>query len=286
MLRPLDPGEFVQGTIFTCGQSDYYPNISALGLLITARCDTAQDKAEVYNYIPIVPIEAWIEKDGLELVAKRALANEVGSIKRALADAGMASSIADFVDYDTILTELRVGTSKQDKAIAKRFEQAVQAFRAARAILDRPSRTLKEALKFLDTNDGLYKSLIKELMTNTIAEFHYLERSDIGEETRGYVAIMREIGFISADLGKRIAVGLSAEDFSSMADVFLPGENHIRFSVEHDFAMPLSCVSSPFIEFIMQRFANLFSRIGVSDTPKSRITEAHSWVRLMKEAAE
>lgn len=286
MLRPLDPGEFVQGTIFTCGLSASYPNVPVLGLLITARCDTAQDKTEVYNYIPLIPVEAWIEKEGLELVAKRAMASELGSIKKALTEAGMAHSIINFVDYDTILTELEAGSSKQEKAIAKRFSQATVAFRRASAILDKSDRTLGEALTFLDANDGLYKSLVRELMTNTLAEFHYLERSDIGEETRGYVALMREIRFISAALGKRIAVGLDAEEFNSLRETLFPSLNHIRFSAKHDFAMPLSCVSSPFIELIMQRFANLFSRIGVADISKDRIAEAHSWVKVMREGTK
>lgn len=286
MLRPLDPGEFVQGTIFTCGLSDSYPDVAALGMLITARCDTAQDKAKVYNYIPVIPVEAWLEKDGLELVAERVVANELGSIKKALTEAGMAHSIIKFIDYDTILTELEVRSSKQEKGIAKRFSQAVAAIRKANAILDKSDRTLQEALTFLNANDGLYKSLIRELMTNTLAEFHYLERSDIGEETRGYVALMREIRFISAALGKRIAVGLDAEEYKSLRETLSPSLNHIRFSETHNFAMPLSCVSSPVIELIMQRFANLFSRIGVADISKDRITEAHSWVKVMQGSTE
>lgn len=286
MLRPLDPGEFVQGTIFTCGLSESYPDVPALGMLITARCDTAQDKAAVYNYIPIVPVEAWIGKDGLELVAKRALADGLGKMKSALSDAGMAQSIIDFVEYDMILGELSAGSSKQEKSIADRFAKAVKAVRSASEILEKIERTTADSLSFLDANDGLYKGVIKELLTNALPEFHYLERSDIGEKTRGYVALMREIRFISAALGKKIAVGLDAEEFKSLAETFSPGLNHIRFSAERDFAMPLSCVASPFIEFIMQRFANLFSRIGVTDIPKDRITEAHSWVKIMKGAME
>jgi arsenate reductase-like glutaredoxin family protein len=251
-------------------------------MLITARCDTAQNKVEVYNYIPVIPVETWIEKDGLELVAKRALANELGSLRKTLNDAGMAHSIIDFVEHETILAELQAGTSKQEKSVAKRFDQAAQAVRAANAMLEKPDRTQQEALAFLDANDGLYKSLIKELMTNTLAEFHYLEKSDLGENTRGYVALMREIRFISASLGKRIAVGLDAEEFQSLRETFSPGLNHVRFSAENDFAMPLSCVASPFIELIMQRFANLFSRIGVADIPQERISEAHSWVKVMR----
>ena len=282
MIRRLEPGEFAQGTIFTCGVSESYPDVPALGMLITARCDTAQDKAEVYNYIPVIPVDAWIVKDGLELVARRSSANEFGLMKKALVDAAMSPSIIDLIDHNTILSELQAGVSKNEMAITKRFQNALQSFRESNDILNTSGRTRTNALSYLENNTGLYKSVIKELMTNTIAEFHYLERSEIGEETRGYVALMREIRFISAALGKRIAIGLDAQEFGASGDAFAPGLNHIRFSAQHDFAMPLSSVSSPFIELIMQRFAILFSRIGVDDIPKDRITEAHSWVKLMQ----
>lgn len=286
MLRRLDPGELVQGTIFTCGLSDSYPSVSALGMLITARCDTAQDKTEVYNYVPVIPVEAWIEKDGLEIVAKRALANAIGGMKKALTEVGMAHSIIEFVEPEAIIAELKTATSRQEKAAASKFEQASQFAHTINHLLLKPDRTLKDALAFLDANEGLYKSVIKELMTNGLAEFHYIESADLGEKTRGYVALMREIRFISASLGKRIAVGLDAQEFETMRQTFSPSLNHIRFSTEHDFAMPLSCVASPFIELVMQRFANLFSRIGVADVPKERIAEAHSWVKDMREGAE
>lgn len=286
MLRRLEPGEFVQGTIFTCGLSDSYPDVPALGVLITARCDTAQDKAAVYNYVPLIPIEAWIAKDGLELVAKRALANEMGTLRRALTDVGMAPSILEFVALDDILVEMKVGSSKQEKAAANRFEQACVGVRKASLMLEDTGRALGDVFAFLDANEGLYKSVVRELMTNALSEFHYVERTEPGEVTRGYVVLMREIRFISSALGKQIAVGLGAAEFELMRPTFSPGLNHIRFSTEHDFAMPLSCIASPFIELIMQRFANLFSRIGVVDVTAERITEVHSWVKDMMVGAK
>jgi hypothetical protein len=286
MLRHLNPGEFVQGTIFTCCISDSYPAVPALGLLITARCDTAQGKTDVYNYVPVITVEAWLERDGLELVAKRSQASELGVMKKALTSAGMVHSILDLLDHDSILAELQTGDSKQEKGIAQRFSTALRAYQAAATVLENNNRTLQEALAFLESNDGLYRTLIKDLMTNGLAEFHYLEKSELDEETRGYVALMREIRFLSADLGKRIAVGLDAAEFEAMGEIFSPELNHIRFSAEQDFALPLSCVASPFIEFIMQRFANLFSRIGVEDIPKDRIADAHSWVKDMQGAAQ
>lgn len=282
MIRKLEPGEFAQGTLFTCGLSDSYPDVPALGLLITARCDTAQDKAAVYNYLPVVPVENWIKKDGLEIVSKRVIANEQGALKSALNDAGWATSIIDLIDHKEIIAELKKGSTKQQKAIAQRFEKSSLSCHVARLILQNDKRTECESLNYLNDNESVFKSVVKELMTNSIADFHYLDRSQVGESSRGYVALMREIRFITADVGKRISTGLDADELDGAVPSFSSSLNHIRFCKVHSFAMPISGISSPYIELIMQRFASLFSRIGVADVPKDKLADAQSWIKVMR----
>lgn len=281
MLRQLEPGEFVQGTIFTCGLSDSYPDDDVHGMLITARCDTAQGKTSVYNYIPLVPVESWLLKDGLEIIAKRSLANELAGIKSALKDAGMTHTILQFVDQEAMYRELNSVNTKQGKGVTARYQNCSAKANEDRSIVQRSDRTLSEALTYLRSRDPLYKSVIKELMTNAIADFHYIDQIDFDQKSRGYVALLREIRFISASLGSKIAVGLDREDFLDLSSVYSPELNHIRFSETSEFSMPLACISSPYIELIMQRFSNLFSRIGVPDISSDKIVQAHSWVSAL-----
>lgn len=286
MLRKLRPNEFEQGTLFTCGLSNSYPKIPTMGLLITARCDTAQNKASVLNYLPVVPVEAWIKKDGLAIVAKRAMANAFGSMKSTLIQAGMSPTIVDLISHDNILQDLKADAAPKIRSFAPRFEAALANCSEAKRILVSGNLSETEIIDYLIRNESFYKPLIKELMTNAIADYHYIEKIDDRESSRGHVALMREIRFITAPVGRKIAQGLDQTNLSESDPEFSPSLNHLRFCTEHEFAMPISCISSPYIELILQRFTNLFSRIGVDDLPIQKLVDAQSWVKTWAEGLQ
>jgi hypothetical protein len=53
-------GAMTQGTIFSCAVAEDYRACTTRGLIITARCDVANDKVRTYNYLPVVPFSDWI----------------------------------------------------------------------------------------------------------------------------------------------------------------------------------------------------------------------------------
>lgn len=53
-----------QGTVFSCAYAEDYTDTSVYGLVITARCDAAQDKAPIFSYIPVVSLPDWVLCDG------------------------------------------------------------------------------------------------------------------------------------------------------------------------------------------------------------------------------
>ena len=62
--------ELEQGAIFNCVLVDDYNEYACHGIVLTARCDLAHGKASSVNYLPIVPIHAWLRRDALTIVAK------------------------------------------------------------------------------------------------------------------------------------------------------------------------------------------------------------------------
>src|SRR5690348_2643105 len=95
MARVAPYRSFTQGTIFSCGRAEAYPDVDIHGLIITARCDAAHGKANIINYVPVVPFEAWAFVDGLRIVARRVAADAAGQMKSALKDAGMTPDILE-----------------------------------------------------------------------------------------------------------------------------------------------------------------------------------------------
>ena len=63
ITRPI-LGEMTQGVVFAGAFADNYRNAPVWGICITARCDAAHDKAQVFNYLPIVRFEDWLVVDG------------------------------------------------------------------------------------------------------------------------------------------------------------------------------------------------------------------------------
>ena len=66
-----NPGPMTQGTIFSGAVAEDYNGCETFGLVITARCDVANDKAETYNYLPVVRLNDWIHRDGRLILGER-----------------------------------------------------------------------------------------------------------------------------------------------------------------------------------------------------------------------
>jgi hypothetical protein len=49
-------GKITQGTIFNCAAAFRYPGKQVFGLAITARCDVAQEKYHLLNYVPVISL--------------------------------------------------------------------------------------------------------------------------------------------------------------------------------------------------------------------------------------
>ena len=52
--------EITQGSIITNIRSLKYPNFPCLGIVISARCDFAQDKIQNFYLLSALPIKLWI----------------------------------------------------------------------------------------------------------------------------------------------------------------------------------------------------------------------------------
>lgn len=270
MIRALSPLEFTQGTIFSCALAENYGDVGVLGMVITARCDAAQEKAEIFNYVPAIPIEQWMLRDGRQIVAKRAAAGALGTMRSTIGDAGMAASILEMVPAEQIAAELNKGATKQARSIAERFAKAMDTLASATVAYE-ADLSSRDSFAYLDTNETACKALVKELLANGLAEFHYLDKAEPDEAGNGYVLLLREIRFVSAQLAKAISAGLDKDVYDAILADPKGTAGRLGIASNDDFAMPIGAVESPYIELIMQRLTQLFSRIGVTDFSKERV---------------
>jgi hypothetical protein len=255
-------------------------------MVITARCDAAHAKTNIFNYVPLVPLEHWLLRDGITLVAKRTAAAAQGDLKTILADAGMSPSILTTISLEDIDAELHRGTSKPEKGIAARFSKALASVRSCDPVLEGDANDDEQRLSFLVAHERVCGGVMKDLLSNNIADYHFLDRVDAEVEGHGYVILLREIRLLSADMAKRVASGLERGDYETVIATDAESGDRLMFPNSDDFALPLAVVESPFIELIMQRLTQLFARIGVADLPSERIQSLKSILGTLRKDSQ
>ncbi|NTC83378.1 hypothetical protein [Agrobacterium tumefaciens] len=265
IVRP-EPRELTQGTIFTCAMAENYNDCDVHGLIITARCDVANGKAAIFSYIPVLPYTSWALKDGAEIVAQRISANCAGELRKIVKAGGLSETILETISVDAIKDNLDKDQTKDGKARSKKFSEFVSKKLIADEFLS--SNTHEKAQKLIADNIGVYHGLVKELVGNSVADFHYLDQIEYGKEPTGHVALLREIRFMPSRIATKIVEGIDRNDYSNLESV---GAGGMRFRTDDDYAMPVGLLKSPFVEFLMQRLMNLFGRIGVTDVSQQRI---------------
>lgn len=253
-----------QGTIFTCAASEDYTDTAPCGLVITARCDVAHGKAPVISYVPLISFRSWLFRDGLRLLASRVLAASRGAMKSALRDAGLAESVFDTLSPEIVREHLAELTGKSEQKAVKRYADAEAQKEAAEAAL-RASPGAKPAADLFDAQPKEYQRMLQELLSNGVSDYHFVERSEPGEDCEGYVALLREIRYLPAALAGELKGGIDFQRFAELCRDQPRYADKLIIADEEQYAMPVGMVLSPYIELFMQRFTNLYARIGVTD---------------------
>lgn len=271
---PLED-EFTQGTVFSCAYAEDYPDASVYGLVITARCDAAQDKAPIFSYIPVVSLHDWMLCDGANLAMDRLRAECQGTLRRALKDASLSESLLETKTVSEIY-DTHFRPRESDKAWSSRCVKIRATMDTyARTQQLRVAMTLREERRLLlMANTATVDVIVKELSGNRLAGFYLLrEMPSLNGDQANHVALLREIHHIPTNLAREIVLGLSKEAWTERGN---DGTRCPRFIATDDLATPVAKLKSPWIEHVMQNFTMLFARIGVVDNDFSTVKRSLS----------
>ena len=264
MIAYPPTNELTQGTIFTCAASEDYLFAAPRGLVITARCDVAHSKTPVISYVPLISFRAWLFCDGLRLLALRVLAASRGAMKSALRDAGLAESMIDTLSPEFLHEQLQSMTEKVERNAAKRYSDAkAQKDAADAALAAAPASKIVADLFNVQAKE--YHRILQDLLSNSISDYHFVERSEPDEDGEGYVALLREIRYLPVALASELKNGIDFQRFTELCRDQPRYSDKLTILDKEQYAMPVGLLQSPFIELFMQRFTSLYARIGVTD---------------------
>lgn len=264
--------ELTQGTIFSCAYAEGYKETPVYGVIITARCDAAQDKAPIYNFIPVVSLEDWVLNDGAEIILKRVRAEVFGKQKGIIVQAGLSESLMRTKSAKEIVD----GHLAPKAAAEKKFKQQLDKFEEYERVLLDISTALSAGLygvelikEFPRHVDGV----IKELAGNKLTGYYLLrEMPSLYKETKDHVALLREVHHVPRALALKIMKGIDVDEWS-LEKLHEPSKCPV-FIGDEDLCIPVARLQSPWVEHLMQSWTLLFSRIGIDDIDASSVRKS------------
>jgi hypothetical protein len=263
-----------QGTIFSCAVAEDFPGCTTYGLVITARCDTANDKVRIYNYVPVVTLNDWLHRDGRILMSHRLMAETRGSIRAMIRDQKFSASILDTESprsvLETLFTVGAVGQKlhKQFASLCERFELAEVA-----GGQDPPNGV---CIRVANAAPRIKDSILLELANQKLTGYYFIARVDPDGGDQGHVALIREVQMIPRKVAKAVASGVDIHQFRELCGMEPTLNGRLRIE-PHDLAMPIGLLRSPNLEHFMQAFSLLFGRIGIADPDPAYV--ANLWTR-------
>ncbi len=258
-------GEITQGTIFCCAQATRYESCEVYGLAITARCDVAQRKYPILNYLPIIDLNEWLRRDGLDILVEQELNEQTGKLGALLRQANISPSLPDAVPLTRIAdTHFPEGSgNKAQKNAAKSFREHVALIEDFKKVVGGGDAAAQ--FEWLRINrPKQIESLINRLSRHQVLG-HYLFEEIWPEDGKksGYVCLLREVATLPRNVAEELGRGLSCDRYQELCSQ-LKASTGLSIARE-ELAMPISLVGSPTIEHVLQAFSNLFGRIGIAD---------------------
>lgn len=236
--------EFTQGSIFeglNVNQNDTYTN----AIIITARCDIANGKARNILCLPIYKASDWIKNQGDVLVFRRVKNKLLNKIKEELNKFSLDIDILDTYPIDNIIKIIEQNTKIQNKEEIKKY------------LLMYDSEQCDYSVGFVLSEK---KSLIGTLINNNEASIYFLEQIDLNEVLEPYVVDFINPVSIPFDIASKLLSGVKRKNTDELIDQYL--------TVYKDEISYISCLKSPYIEHLLQKFSTFYSRIGTDDIEK------------------
>lgn len=185
-------------------------------------------------------------------------------MRSALREAGLAESMLETLSPQTVRDHLAKLTEESERKAATRYADAEAQKEAAETALVAAAGN-QSVTDLFDAQPKEYQRLLQDLLSNAISDYHFIERSEPGENCEGYVALLREIRYLPIALAAELKNGIDNQRFAELCRDQPKYYDKLIIANEEQYAMPVGVMQSPFIELFMQRFTNLYARIGVTD---------------------
>lgn len=294
----MDERRINQGSIIYGIRSNKYPSSPCYGIIINARCDIAQGKISKYHYLVGVDADVWLASAvGYWVAYKGHIGTLAGTVKQKALELDLNGEA--LIGMEDASIEIILSDALQNHPNDRKIEKKVNDLKGAIAryhLFYRDGMNDDDRKRAIKESSRQAVSCIKEIDSGTIHHYYYLPQNAYltnGVMGKGIVVDLLEIDSISLDDAKRITDPFKEKiTFDNLPE--LPDPEELRQIAQRNDEAGLqkvlrvfseyqrmissywliddSCfveiegtIQPPFCEHLMQRFSNVFVRIGIDN---------------------
>lgn len=260
-----------QGTLITSIRSEKYCGINCFGIVITARCDLANNKIQKIFYLEAIELEKWIlSKSGFDNMINNTLKNVSNALEKNMSDNGLEWDVAKNFSMDEfakIVDEGLESNANQKKNKMKNDFKKYKNYINSSISTDEKKLILQEQIKDV-------KSAMINIANGQNSYYVYIPPEAIDNNVQyGIVVDLQQLDYFDMDIMKDLSecsIDIKNRDLNKEKIELY--DKRFFLSDSPGYSIALCNMKSPWIEYLMQHFSNLFARIGVDNPSKEDIS--------------
>ncbi len=248
--------ELTQGSVFYGALVEDYNDKINYGLIITARCDISQNKAPVYSYLPLVSFDNWLVQEFPLLLHNKIKKSVYNSLVSAFINIGGSELLLDTYDLEKLKDSFSdAGSNKQRTS----FHNKIEDFYKLNNLLsgDIGVNEIKSLITSSKIFSSACESILDDLISQNLLGYYFVD--DITNDGP-HVIKLRDVYHLKSDYAVNLRNGINLKNVNYLND-----NEKLSFTVGK--------IKSPYIEHILQKFSNVFTRIGIDDPDKNMIKD-------------
>ena len=262
---------YTQGSILYGLRSQYYEGIKCYGVIITARCEIAQNKAKIIHLLSAVSLHDWVCTELFSRAFSDYLHNDIlGPIQQWAKESGLDFGTLIEFGPEKVRVNINADANLKEKT-RKKIDESIEKWIEWNKLS--AHCPMHEKVRLLDDVLSKKKSIIlKELLSERFPnEFCFLpHKARLGKNeimTDGIVVNLKDIISIPPkEIDEIEKYGFEYSEIIKLENGNMELEKlNSRYFLESDddFVIFDGQIDSPWIEHLLQNFSSAFARIGV-----------------------
>lgn len=283
-----------QGTIIRGFRSAKYPEVCCYAIVISARCDLANDKISKIYYLTGVDLRQWLSTyHGFHIAYKESISALKSGLSQKFTSDHIQLSVDELLKFspsDAVLaieetykkTYFPTHKDGEEKVIGIRsdFELLCQVFNPQLPAEKRIGFIHKFNQGFVNKKNKTNPAVkfLNEIFKGTTYHYQFIPECayrETAENTTGILVDLQEICILSLEDAKQIVEGNPGIDFECLDPSDPRTERLLKeywLTCEDDYVSLQETIKSPWCELLLQRFALDFIRVGVDGATEQEYT--------------